>query len=106
MSKATETLKAKVLVGYGFLVAMLAAFYAPGLLKAVMPFAFCVVLAAVLLNAPHVWGVFKQLLRNRQRVNATQATSQVSAKVTWCKHIDYDNYFMPTYLRHGENGHE
>lgn len=106
MSQVTETLKAKVLIGYGFLVAMIAAFYAPGLLKAVMPIALCVVLAAVLLNAPHVWAVCKQLVHKRQRVHATSATVQVGTKFTWCTHVDYDNYFMPTYLRDGENGHE
>lgn len=102
MIKSNETLKAKVLVGYGFLLSFLGALYAPAFVKAVVPFALCIVLAAALMHAPSLMALIRGALKRRARTTSQQATRVGTATAVWCDHIDYDNFHMPTYLRHGE----
>ncbi|MBA1264343.1 MULTISPECIES: hypothetical protein [Pseudomonadaceae] len=98
---ASTTLKVKVLTAFGFLVAMLGAVYAPQFAKQILPFAFCVFLAVVLLNAEQILLGVSRYLRSCLKASYPQATktSQVAANASWCDSIDYDNYYIPSYLR-------
>ncbi|WP_137887517.1 hypothetical protein [Pseudomonas sp. 2FE] len=101
---ASETLKVKVLSAYGFLVATLGALYVPHVMTALLPFVFCVALAVVLMNADVIFKTIVDQLRNRPKRLSIQASkARPEAPTTsWCDHIDYENYYIPTYLRRGE----
>lgn len=99
---ASETLKAKVLFGWGLLAAVFTGLYAPEALRALAPFAFCVVLAAALLFASDLIEAMKKAVSNRPKRVTSQAVKTTNSHATWCDHIDYENYLIPTYLRqHG-----
>lgn len=109
MSQAA--LKAKVLTTYGAIVTFLGAYYAPEVMKALLPIAICVFLACIFCYAPEIASDVKKVLKKKGRV-AFQATrffdtsnnehQLVTVRVESVPHVDYDNYLIPTYLRRQE----
>ncbi len=101
-------LKAKVLFGFGVLVALLGMLYTPHIIKAIVPFAVCVFVACAILFIPELIGHAKNHLKARSR-GYRQATpmfqrnlDDVEVRVEAIPAIDYDNYLIPTYLRRQE----
>lgn len=101
-------LKAKVLFGFGLLVAIFGMLYTPEIVKALVPFAICLFAASAALFTPELITQAKAHLKARSRV-ANQATPLFHAKqagtavrVAAATHVDYDQYFVPTYLRRQE----
>lgn len=101
-------LKAKVLFGFGVLVAFLGMLYTPHIIKAILPFAVCVFFACAVLFIPELIDHAKKHLKVRNR-GYRQATpmqqfdnNDVVVRVEAIPAIDYDNYLIPTYLRRQE----
>ena len=97
----STSLKINVLTASGVLVVVFGVVYAPQLMQALLPFASCVVLAALLLNAEQLLQAIIRSLHRRRQLSTRQATRSVhsATRIQWCAHIDYDQYFIPTYLR-------
>ncbi|WP_217191081.1 hypothetical protein [Pseudomonas shirazica] len=95
---ASTTLKVKVLTASGFLVATLGAIYAPQFASHILPFALCVFLAVVILNAEQILRGVLIYVRGWLRASAPQATKTLP-NARWCSSVDYDNYYIPSYLR-------
>ncbi|MBJ2264209.1 hypothetical protein [Pseudomonas sp. MF6787] len=95
---ASTTLKVKVLTAFGFLVATLGAVYAPQFANHVLPLALCVFLAVVILNAGQILRGVLSYLRVCLKASAPQATKTLP-NARWCSSVDYDNYYIPSYLR-------
>lgn len=99
----STTFKVKVLAAYGMLLSLLLAGYAPEYAKPVLTFALCVIIAVVLFNAEHIVRDVTQFIRARAKASRPQAVKLKDAPtIDWCSHVDYDNYFIPTYLRRQE----
>jgi len=108
---SNTALKVKVLTTYGAIVTFLGTYYAPEVMKALLPIAICVFLSCVICYAPELAHDIKQVLKRKSRV-AFQATrffntnanqqQLVAVRVENVPHIDYENYLIPTYLRRQE----
>lgn len=101
---ATTPIKVKVLIAYGFLIAALGGLYAPNLTKAVFPFAMCVALTIVFFNTVRIAYALVQYARSHLRFTPRRETKarQVVQATRWNDCIDYENYYIPTYLRRQE----
>ena len=95
---ASTTLKVKVLTAFGFLVATLGAAYAPEFAKHVLPLALCVFLAVVILHGKQILLGSLSYLRGCLKASTPQATKTLP-NARWCNSVDYDNYYIPSYLR-------
>lgn len=96
----TTTLKVKVLTAFGFLLVLIGALYAPQLVKQLQPFAICVVIVAVLFNIEYILLTVLSFLHGVMKATPPQAIKvAVTPDSKWCDHIDYDNYYIPSYLR-------
>ena len=87
-----------MLTASGFLVATLGAIYAPQFARHILPFALCVFLAVVILNAEQILRGVLIYVRGWLRASAPQATKTLP-NARWCSSVDYDNYYIPSYLR-------
>lgn len=95
---ASTSLKIKVLTAFGFLIVMLGAAYAPQFVKHVLPLTLCVFLAVVILNAEQILVSLLRYIRGCLVASTPQAT-KILPSARWCTTIDYDNYYIPSYLR-------
>ncbi|MCC8345170.1 hypothetical protein LNN35_20625 [Pseudomonas stutzeri] len=100
-----ENLKVKVILGYSVLATFLGMIYQPEVVRALMPLALCVVLAAFAMYAPDIIRAVTTNLKSRRsytmasKTFRVKCTTPVPARVTAVPSIDYDNYIIPTYLR-------
>lgn len=95
---ASTFLKVKVLTASGFLVATLGSAYAPQFAKHVLPLTLCVFLSVIIFNAEQILRGVLSYLRGCLNASAPQATKTLP-NARWCSSIDYDNYYIPSYLR-------
>lgn len=103
-----ENLKVKVILSYSVMATVVGLYFAPELVKAVMPFAACVLLAVFILYAPDIMAVITENLKTRRRFGMAsrafrvKGSSEVTVRVTSVPAIDYENYLIPTYMRRQE----
>lgn len=103
-----EALKFKVILAYSVFATALGMIFLPEVVRALMPFALCVLLAVIVLYAPDMIRAVNGNLKSRRsyimasKTFRVRGTSPVTARVTSVPRVDYDNYFIPTYLRRQE----
>lgn len=103
-------LKAKVMFGSGLLVATLGGLYRPDVIEALLPVVMCIAIGASALFLPELVMEAKQVIAHRprkprtepmaSRLDDVQLTKGKSiTKAAWVPAVDYENYFVPSYVR-------
>lgn len=102
----TTTLKVKVLLSSGVFLAMMGAAFAPKFTEALMPFVSLVVLVGFVYYSPSIAREIAKAYKAGLREGVPQATKMKRGHfetfVEECKNVDYENYYIPAYLRRQE----